>query len=321
VLKYAFDAFEETIIQERTSAKLTRGVIFFISLVVHAVVLYLIFNARWSYKVFDLGEKRTDAIITPIPKLKFGPAAKAAGPEGPPGQPGESRVGEAGPARPAAKRPGAKPGEEEEKIAGEGIAGGAREAGPGGAPGSGGSPFARGFTLVYPADAMINLSKYAETPEEEILRSFRPAKTGVNFSKYVYPQSGTRGAVSGPGGPGGRFEPVGPGGAGAAVTAAVPDNVRTYDLSGWADEVLRRVQLHWTLGKEDKADWAGQVGISIHMVKSGDLTMIEITTPSKIDVLDNAARRAIEQAAPFPALPPDFPLPSLEVYFLFRYGR
>ncbi|MBM3312479.1 MAG: TonB C-terminal domain-containing protein, partial [Candidatus Aminicenantes bacterium] len=158
------------------------------------------------------------------------------------------------------------------------------------------------------------------TPEDALLRPYRPAKTGVNFSKYVFPQAGQRGAVAGPGGPGGRFEPVTPGG-GSGVMASVPDNVRTYDLSAWANEVLARIQRYWTLGREVGDEATGQVGIQVHMMKAGDLTMIEVVEPTKIEALDEAARKAIASASPFPPLPDDFPFSSLEIYFVFRYGR
>lgn len=103
--------------------------------------------------------------------------------------------------------------------------------------------------------------------------------------------------------------------------ASVPENVRTYDLTAWANEVLARIQRYWMLGREVEAEAAGQVGIQVHMMKAGDLTMIEIIDPTKVEVLDAAARDAIARAAPFPPLPEDFPFSSLEIYFVFRYGR
>jgi TonB family protein len=167
---------------------------------------------------------------------------------------------------------------------------------------------------------MINLAKYIGTPEDALLRPYRPAKTGINFSKYVYPQAGKRVAAPGPRGTGGSIGPGNPGG-GSGVMASVPDNVRTYDLSQWADEVLTRIQGHWLLDREVGVEQTGQVGIQVHMMKAGDLTMIDILEPSKNDVLDEAARKAIVLAAPFPPLPDDFPFSSLEIFFVFRYGR
>lgn len=287
----------------------------------HAALFYLIYHARWSYKLFNLKETRRDILLVPPPKIKFGPAAPSGAPSRRPGVASEQgRPGGTVASRPPGKKPSGRPGEEEEGgIPPEGATGGGSGTGAGSGGGTA-SSYSRGFTLVFPADAMINLAKYAETPEDALLRPYRPAKTGVNFSKYVYPQTGTRGAVSGPGGPGGRFEPVRPGG-GTGVMVSIPDNVRTYDLSKWADVVLARIQRYWLLERNDKAEWAGQVGIQVHLMKAGDLTTVEVTTSSKIDVLDATARRAIEQAAPFPALPDDFPFTSLEIYFVFRYGR
>ncbi|MBM3295742.1 MAG: TonB family protein [Candidatus Aminicenantes bacterium] len=295
------------------------------SLAFHAVVFYLIYHARWSYKVFDFKEKRTDVLLVPSPRIRFGPAQPAGGT----GTLSEKAGGQAagGAAAPPGKKPGTPPagtpGEEAEERPGfPGTGAAAGTAGGGGlAGGDPASSFSRGFSLVYPADAMINLAKYAGTPEDALLRPYRPARKDINFSTYVYPQAGRRGAVAGPGGPGGRFEPAKPGGGGSGVMASVPENVRTYDLTAWANEVLARIQRYWMLGREVEAEAAGQVGIQVHMMKAGDLTMIEIIDPTKVEVLDAAARDAIARAAPFPPLPEDFPFSSLEIYFVFRYGR
>lgn len=312
---------EERPINEESSGRIKRGAIFLASVAFHVVLFYFIYHARWSYKIYNLKETRRDIVLLQPPRIRFAPAAPAGVPGEKPGTLSGQPGGRAG--IPRRKRPPARPGEKEEGEGGD--VGGAGE--PGGVPGTGGgigggtaSPYSRGFTLVFPADAMINLAKYAETPEDALLRPYRPAKSDVNFSKYVYPQTGGRGSVSGPGGPGGKFEPVRPGGS-TGVMVSVPENVRTYDLSKWADAALGGIQRHWLLDRNDKAERVGQVGIQVHLMKSGEVTTVEVTSSSKIDTLDDTARRAVERAAPFPPLPEDFPFSSLEIYLVFRYGR
>jgi TonB family protein len=126
--------------------------------------------------------------------------------------------------------------------------------------------------------------------------------------------------VAGPGAPGGRFQAVQPKRP-SEVAAVLPESVRTYDLSGWAGEVLNRIQRYWTLGVDASADWTGMVGVEVQVLKAGDVIRIEISAPSSVDALDRSAQKALELSAPFPALPADFPESSLEITFVFRYGR
>ncbi|MHB8055121.1 MAG: TonB family protein, partial [Candidatus Aminicenantales bacterium] len=186
-----------------------------------------------------------------------------------------------------------------------------------------------GFSLVYPADAMRNLDKYAKVPEDAWLRPLRKlAHPPADFSRYLHPRSGTREAAAvnagRSGGPGGA-----PGGIGAlksppagVVAAYVPENVKMFDLSGWASTILNAVQKNWTLGADAwSAEWTGLVTIKILVMKSGELNGIDVTASSNIDILDASARRAIDRSRPWPALPDDFPDTSLEIQMVFRYGR
>jgi TonB family protein len=106
------------------------------------------------------------------------------------------------------------------------------------------------------------------------------------------------------------------------VAAFVPENVKTFDLSGWASEVLNAVQRNWTLGADaGAADWSGQVTVTILVMKAGEINNVEVRVSSNIDSLDRSVRRAIDQSGPWPALPAGFPDSSLEIQLVFRYGR
>ena len=181
------------------------------------------------------------------------------------------------------------------------------------------------FSLIFPSDAMINLAKYAQVPEDAWLRPYRPrTKTLTDFSAYLHPPSGTRGtAIVGTVGriPGGgigtsKTPPTG------VVAAFVPEDVKTFDLSGWANEVLNAVQKNWTLGADaGAAEWSGQVTLTILVMKAGDIIDIEVIASSNIEPLDKSVRRAVDRSSPWPPLPPGFPETSLEFQLVFRYGR
>jgi protein TonB len=81
-----------------------------------------------------------------------------------------------------------------------------------------------------------------------------------------------------------------------------------------------RIQKNWSLGQEAFAGYIGEVGVTVMMSKAGELLAVEIGASSKIDLLDQAAVKAVRLSAPFPSLPPDFPNSSLEMYLVFQYG-
>jgi len=187
-----------------------------------------------------------------------------------------------------------------------------------------------GFTLVYPADAMLNLSKYAQVPEDDWLRPFKRAiRPAPDLSKYVSPPAGKRSAsgseIIGGGGEGGGIiggiGTIKPPPAGV-VAAFVPEDVKTFDLSGWASEVLNAVQRNWSMGTAPgTAEWSGRVTVTILVMASGELNGVDVAASSGLAPLDAAALKAIERSGPWPALPEGFPGTSLEIQLVFKYGK
>lgn len=332
------DAWRETINDDR-KMKLTRGAILAFSVVLHAVVFYFALSARIDVKIIDFkkDQRRNDVVLVPPPRIKFT------------GTPVPEQV----------QRPGAPSGTVISPAAGQAAAAGqAGQAGPAGGGGAIGGPqtaaagtnpplggiygqfiggssrdedddIASGFSLVYPADAMLNLATYAQVPEDAWLQPLRKlARPSPSFSRYLHPRSGTREAAiagSDRGGiAGGRS-----GGTGAlksppagVVAAYVPENVRLFDLSGWANAILTAVQRNWTLGADAwTAEWTGLVTIKILVMKNGERNGVDVTASSNIPLLDASARRAIDRSGPWPALPEGFPDSSLEIQMVFRYGR
>lgn len=92
-----------------------------------------------------------------------------------------------------------------------------------------------------------------------------------------------------------------------------------YDISPWAKIVVDRIQRNWLLSPSQKVSTKGEVEILVIIEKSGELSSVEIIKPSEIQLLDQAALKALNMSSPFPKLPDDFPNKSLEAYFIFSY--
>jgi TonB family protein len=54
--------------------------------------------------------------------------------------------------------------------------------------------------------------------------------------------------------------------------------------------------------------------------RDGQVLGADLDSPCKIDVLDQAALKAVTAASPWPPLPEGYTSSSLEVYLVFRYG-
>jgi TonB family protein len=329
VLKYFLYSNDvEKVIDDQRKAKTIRAAVFAFSLLLHGILFYFALTIPINVRILNFNEKRRDAVLVPPPRIKY-TGVPAVSPQGPRPTTGRPTAGGQRPDRPLTE-------EEQRAAGGEGR----RTSIPplGGIPGTviggaGGSPgdrereesIASGFSLVFPRDAMINLAKYAQVPEDAWLRPYRPRiKPLTDFSAYLHPPVGTRGtAIAGVVGkiPGGgigtaKTPPTG------VVAAFVPEDVKTFDLSGWANEVLNAVQKNWTLGADaGAAEWSGQVTLTILVMKAGDIVDIEVIASSNIDPLDKSVRRAVDRSGPWPPLPPGFPETSLELQLVFRYGR
>ena len=95
--------------------------------------------------------------------------------------------------------------------------------------------------------------------------------------------------------------------------------VKDYDISPWAKIVVDRIQKNWILSPSQKVIARGEVEILVIIEKSGELSSVEITKSSEIQLLDQTALKALNMSSPFPELPDDFPNKTLEAYFVFSY--
>ena len=291
----------------------------------HGTGFYVLLHLKFDYKIFS-----SKAIATAVPFVPEGmiqlpkfPRRITAAPvseepvtvkPGRPTQASEQAAGET--AKPERQKPGAQPGAgqaaERPQVPSSDV-----QARPG-VPGEPGVPYS-GFRLTYPKDSQLNLAKPSENSIESLLRPDRYRSwAGVDFFKYL---GKIRGSTAGSGAGAGQPGPGGGGGSSGPPRGGrtVPNIVR-YDFTPWANEVVIRIQKNWSLGQEAFAGYIGEVGVTVMMSKAGELLAVEIGASSKIDLLDQAAVKAVRLSAPFPSLPPDFPNSSLEMYLVFQYG-
>ncbi|MBN1939187.1 MAG: TonB C-terminal domain-containing protein [Candidatus Aminicenantes bacterium] len=315
-----------TTIDDDKKTTLTKGAVLAVSLALHGVVFYLALTWKIDVRIIDFKHERTDVLLVPPPKIKFtaGAGGGAVAPSGQAGIPAAAQGGQSS----AGEEPRAGAG-------GEGISVGRVPLVIGGMPGDllttdereRNRELLSGFSLVYPADAMLNLSKYAQVPEDDWLRPFkRSLKPAPDLSSPVRPPAGKPSVslslgTGGGGSGGGGIGTIKPPPAGV-VAAFVPDDVKTFDLSGWASAILNAVQRHWSMGTSPgQAEWSGRVTFTILVMASGELNAVDLSASSGLEPLDAAAHQAIERSGPWPALPEGFPGTSLEIQLVFKYGK
>ena len=92
------------------------------------------------------------------------------------------------------------------------------------------------------------------------------------------------------------------------------------DINSWVNKLLERIKESWIipLSQEQKAE--GTVKILAVIKKNGELQSTKIVSSSGYTSLNRAALDAIDWNSPFPSLPVDFPVESLEAYFVFYYN-
>lgn len=285
-----------------------------LSAALHAVLIFAAFRVKGTYKIFDLRESARDVVLVPRAAARFplagrpspeavNPAAGAAASAVRTDQPGDSSgrparsVSETADAGlPRAVGDAAPPSAAGESTAGE----------PGGAR-------AGGFRLTYSAaDAKISLSKPASSIEDVLVPpGLYRDYSGLNLSA----DAGRAG-----GGEGRTARQAVPRAKGSAGGASVAVKLPSLDFKPWAGRVLEKIQRNWALPGGSGSGWKGDVGVRVVVARDGQVLGADLDAPSKIDLLDQAALKAVAAASPFPALPDSFKPSSLEVYLVFRYG-
>ncbi len=127
------------------------------------------------------------------------------------------------------------------------------------------------------------------------------------------------------------FSAIGPSGGAASVgssyglrrgvrSARATFKVQGYDISPWAEKVVNKILVNWIIPSEQIKNLQGLVGISAVIERDGGLSSVQIVSTSMVQVLDEAAMKALRMSSPFPQFPDDFPNKSIEALFEFQYN-
>lgn len=194
-------------------------------------------------------------------------------------------------------------------------AGGAAAPDPAGENPAGGRGGARAgeFKLTYSAaDAKISLAKPASSIEDVLVPpGLYRDYSGLNLS-MASPRAG--------GGEGRKVRQAVPRAKSSAGRGAVAIQLPSLDFKPWAGQVLEKIQRNWALPGGSGSGWKGDVGVRLVVARDGQVLGADLDAPSKIELLDQAALKAVAAASPLPALPDAYKSSSLEVYLVFRYG-
>lgn len=108
--------------------------------------------------------------------------------------------------------------------------------------------------------------------------------------------------------------------AGKVVGGSAVFETGDYDITPWAEKIIPRVKGNWIVPLAAKLGFKGVSVIFVVIEKDGRVSVLYVERSSGIKAFDQAALNAIRSSAPFPPLPPDFPLPNLRAHFLFFYN-
>jgi TonB family protein len=292
-----------------------------ITLLVHAVLGFLIYQYRFTVKILSFSKEsvRTVVIVPPlnvaIPKV-VGGRSLADLPGGPSegGQPGPAaKPAEMG--RPEPEAPAGEPGPPGE--AGQPAGGGTMPPpGSGAAIPSLSSRFQESIAIRGKSGLTIPLAPPGTPAGTPGVGGGAPLPDFSNYSRGAY-----RGGVGGYG-TGGRGAGSGGGGSGGGGGQRVGMSIalKGYDLMPWATAVIDRIQLNWALPAVPEVPNDARISMIVIIKKTGELDSIEILEGTSIETLDRAALEALRAALPFPALPADFPGDLLEITFEFVYN-
>jgi len=306
---------------ERGLLRKKRAAILAVSLILHAFLVYGLYHARLTVKVFPVRSAVRDVLLAPPVKLTFPERIEKYIQNSPSsGEPfsfGSDRD---------------RPGRAKKRDQPEGDAANRPEPGPGsglapenlmknksGAPPSSGpslsGELALGLRYKEEEDGKlrINLSAIPDHVVEAPL-GFENGKEGRrSFLRYVRPHLFGTGAGTGGGTSGGAG--TGSGGQRASATFQSPG----YDISPWAQKVIDLVQFNWKIPDVRNILEKSEVCISVTIEKNGTFSAFDIAGGVNLEVFNAAAANALRLSSPLPPLPEDFPASNLNALFVFTY--
>jgi TonB family protein len=103
---------------------------------------------------------------------------------------------------------------------------------------------------------------------------------------------------------------------GGGGTGAYLD-VGNFCCPEYVETVVQRIRQNW----DHRQNLTGQVLVKFTIQRNGTLTDVQVEKPSGFVALDMTAHRAVAATAQVPALPAQFPNPTLTVHLRFDYSR
>ena len=291
-----------------------------ISFVVHAALLYGLFHARITVRIFDFPSSRVqNVVIVPPVRLRL-PAPSESPPIGR-GAEVPGRTDDYGRKSDRKEKSGEVSGESRD------------QAGPGGGTDSGlvpgnllkGTPGTETSGEKEPSLALgaqngeegdgkllINLAKIPDVLEDTLFE--RPRRPSGRFPAIKNP--GSRFAGRG-GGTGGSGAGSGPGGGGQRASAQFESP--GYNIAPWAQKAMSTIQFNWKIPYAQTLLDKNEVRIAVTIEKDGTFSAFDVITQTEIEIFNLAAVNALKLSAPLPSLPDDFPAQNLKAFFVFAY--
>ncbi len=154
-----------------------------------------------------------------------------------------------------------------------------------------------------------------------VIRKDRPVVKGETLVRGTTIESGLKTGISSGGGGGGGGSGNGDGSGGGYGPGS--DGIGGYFPYAYYVDLLRsRISSSWyssLVAPGLKGKYVA--GVYFIVRRDGEVSDLRLENSSGIDSLDLSARRAIENAAPFAPLPPDFPSQYLVVHFEFEWEK
>lgn len=294
-----------------------RMICFAVSLLIHVVGIYIILTHKFTYRMYPMERRIRYALLVPpdkvfLPRDIYGAMDDLSG---------EIYAGP-GDLQPVRSRSSAEAGMEREDRALSPMTGSGEGEEAGLLSSHSGTPFR--FSLSPSGSAQTEESVSAGLDLSAGAREGKgtapkgPGKdvpADVDFGKYVLRDfSEVRSSRRNPFYRSRRFVQ-------GAGREGISLDMNQVDLAPWAQKVVERIQKNWTVADSQDIGIENSVRIALLLKKNGELTSLELLESSDTLALDQAAVRAINMSRPFPPLPKDYPLKTMEVVLQFQYER
>lgn len=94
----------------------------------------------------------------------------------------------------------------------------------------------------------------------------------------------------------------------------------SYDITPWAEKVIRRIRENWHPPLAVQLGIKGLTVVKIVVELDGRVSLLMIERPSGVQAYDEAAMAAVKNSTPFPPLPQDYPYSNLVGHLFFYYN-